>query len=142
MNYIITMKDIKKIEILQQVIDKKIKGYEAASLLGYTQVHISRLKQKVIKSGFESILRIRRPSSRKLKDSFKKRIANLYKETYYDFNIMHFKDKLEENHSIKLSYETIRKVLIEYKLHRQKKRKKVYRRRRRMPKAGMIIQNM
>ena len=86
MNYIITMKDIKKIEILQQVIDKKIKGYEAASLLGYSQVHISRLKQKVIKSGFESILRARRPSPGK--------------------------------------------------------RKKVYRRRRRMPKAGMLIQNM
>ena len=62
------------------MIDKKIKGYEAASLLGYSQVHISRLKQKVIKSGFESILRTRRPSPGKRKDSFKKRIAHPYRE--------------------------------------------------------------
>lgn len=53
---------------------------------------------------------------------------------------MHFKDKLEEEHNFLLSYETIRKILIEYNLHKAKKRKKVYRRRRRMPKAGMLIQ--
>jgi hypothetical protein len=53
---------------------------------------------------------------------------------------MHFKDKLEENHKIRLSYEKIRQILIEYRLHKPKKKKKVYRRRRRMPKAGMLIQ--
>ena len=53
---------------------------------------------------------------------------------------MHFKDKLEENHKIKLSYEKIRQILIEYRLHKPKKKKKVYRRRRRMPKQGMLIQ--
>ena len=52
---------------------------------------------------------------------------------------MHFKDKLEENHNIKLSYEKIRQILIEYKLHKPKKKKKVYQKDR-MPKAGMLIQ--
>ena len=151
MEYIVKMKDIKKYEVLQQLIKKEIKGYEAASLLGYSQVHISRLKQKLLKYGFKGILQCRRESPRKLKDSFKEHIANfLYKNIYYDFNIMHFsaqgrsasgrKDKLEENHNIKLSYEKIRQILIEYKLHKPKKKKKVYRRRRRMPKQGMLIQ--
>ena len=136
---------------MQQLIKKEIKGYEAASLLGYTWVHISRLKQKLLKYGFEGILEHKRTSPHKLKDSFKEHIANfLYKNIYYDFNIMHFsaqgrsasgrKDKLEENHKIKLSYEKIRQILIEYKLHKPKKKKRVYRRRRRMPKAGMLVQ--
>jgi hypothetical protein len=44
--YIISMKDIKKYEILQQLINKQIKGYQATSILGYSYVHISRLNQK------------------------------------------------------------------------------------------------
>lgn len=134
------MKDIKKYEVLQQLIKKEIKGCEAALSLGYSYVHVSRLKQKVLKQGFKGILRVKRESPRKLKESFKLHIANLYKNIYYDFNIMHFKDKLEEEHDIKLSYEKIRQILIEYNLHKPKKKKKVYRRRRRMPKAGMLIQ--
>jgi len=150
MEYIVSMKDIKKYEVLKQLVDKQIKGYEAASLLGYSQVHISRLKQKLLKCGFKGLLRPKIPSPRKIPTNFKEQIAKLYKSIYYDFNIMHFsaqgrsasgrKDKLKENHNIKLSYEKIRQILIEYKLHKPKKKKKVYRRRRRMPKQGMLIQ--
>ena len=39
MGYVVSMKDIKKYEVLKQLVDKQIKGYEAASLLGYSQVH-------------------------------------------------------------------------------------------------------
>lgn len=140
MEYIVSMKDIKKYEVLKQLVDKQIKGYEAASLLGYSQVHISRLKQRLLKCGFKGLLRPKIPSPRKIPTNFKEQIAKLYKSIYYDFNIMHFKDKLEENHKIKLSYEKIRQILIEYRLHKPKKKKKVYRRRRRMPKQGMLIQ--
>jgi len=38
------------------------------------------------------------------------------------------------------SYETLRKLLIEKGLHTPKRRRKVYRRRRRMPKAGLLVQ--
>jgi hypothetical protein len=134
------MKEIKKYEILKQLLTRQIKGYQAASLLGYSQVHISRLKQRLLKYGFEGLLRPRIPSPRKIPDNLKNQISDLYKNIYYDFNIMHFKEKLEENHNIKLSYETVRKILIESKQHYPKKKKKVYRRRRRMPKAGMLIQ--
>jgi hypothetical protein len=134
------MKDIKKYEILQQLINKQIKGYQSASLLGYTQVHIYRLKQKVLKEGFKGILMTKRESPRKLKEFLKEYIVDLYRNTYYDFNVMHFKDKLEEIHNLKLSYEKIRQILIEYKLHKPRKRKRVYRRRRKIPKAGMLIQ--
>ena len=54
--------------------------------------------------------------------------------------ILHFKDKLTDVHKVHLSYESIRKILIEYNLHTPKKKKIVHRRRRRMPKAGMLVQ--
>lgn len=136
----VKMKDIRKYEVLKGVLEKRIKGYQAAQLLGYSKVHISRLKKRLQKNGFEGLLRSKRLSSKKTHLSLVEEIVKLYRGTYYDFNIMHFKDKLEEIHSIKLSYETIRTILIQYGLHKSRKKKKVYRRRRRMPKAGLLIQ--
>lgn len=69
---IITMKDIKKYEILHQLINKQIKGYETAQLLGYSYVHILILKQKVLKCGFEGLLRPKGESPRKIPASLKK----------------------------------------------------------------------
>jgi len=136
----VSMKDLRKHEVLKDVLEKRIKGYEAAQILGYSKVHISRLKKRLQEKGFWGLLRPKKPSSRKIPAGIRKEIVRLYKETYYDFNVMHFKDKLEEIHSIRLSYETIRKILIQEMLHKSRKKKKVYRRRRRMPKAGLLIQ--
>jgi len=56
MAYIITMQDIKKFEVLNQLINNQITGHEAADILGSTNVHISRLKQKVLTFGMHSLL--------------------------------------------------------------------------------------
>jgi len=140
MEYHLTMEDVKKYEILKQVADKELKGTEAAILLGYHPVHISRLKKKVVASGIQGILRPKLPSNRKLPDSLKERIKSLYRKIYYDFNIRHFNDKLRENHRINLSYETVRTILISGRIHTPKKKKLIHRRRRRMPKSGLLIQ--
>lgn len=140
MNYHLTMKDVKKYEILKQVVAKQLKSTEAAALLGYHPVHVSRLKKKVITSGLQGILRPKLPSNRKLPDSLKEQIQTLYRQTYYDFNIRHFNDKLRENHGINLSYETVRQSLISHRIHSPKKKKLIHRRRRRMPRSGLLIQ--
>lgn len=140
MEYHLTMKDVKKYEILKQVTAKQIKGTEAAVLLGYHPIHISRLKKKVMASGIQGILRPKLPSNRKLPDSLKEQIKSLYRQTYYDFNIRHFNDKLQENHKINLSYETVRQTLISGRIHAPKKKKFVHRRRRRMPRSGLLLQ--
>jgi len=140
MNYHLTMNDIKKYEILKQVIAKQLKSIQAAVILGYHPVHVSRMKNKVLASGIQGILRQKQPSHRRIADSLKEQVKTLYRQTYYDFNIRHFNDKLHENHGIKLSYETIRHILVSEGIHTPKKKKIVHRRRRRMPKAGMLIQ--
>jgi len=140
MNYHLTMQDVKKYEILKQVINNQLKGIEAAVLLKLHPVHISRLKKKVATSGIQGILRPKLSSNRKLPDSLKERVKTLYRKIYYDFNIRHFNDKLQENHKIKLSYETVRQILISNRIHVPKKKKLVHRRRRRMPRSGLLIQ--
>lgn len=140
MEYHLNMKDIKKYDILKQIVAKQIKGIQAAVLLGYHPVHISRMKKKVITAGIQGILRPKQPSNRKIADSLKEQVKNLYRQTYYDFNIRHFNDKLREVHEIDLSYETIRQILVSAGIHSPKKKKVVHRRRRRMPRAGLLIQ--
>ena len=140
MEHHLTMKDIKKYDILKQVADNQIKGTQAAALLGYHPVHISRMKKKIMASGIQGILRPKQPSNRKIADSLKEQIKTLYRNTYYDFNIRHFNDKLMEVHAIKLSYETVRQILVTAQIHTPKKKKVVHRRRRRMPRSGLLVQ--
>ena len=139
---LVTMKDIQRYKILKDVLEKRLKGIEAASLLNLTPVHISRLKAKLLNGGFEEILRKSPPSppNTKITKPEIQRILKLRKELYYDFNIMHFTDKLHEVHKLPYCYESIRQLLIKNNLHSPKKKKKIHRQRRRMPKAGMLVQ--
>jgi hypothetical protein len=136
------MKDIQRYKVLKDVVDKKLKGIEAASLLNLSPVHISRLKTKLLAGGFEEILRKPPPSAphKKISDSETQKIIKLRKELYYDFNVRHFMDKLCEEHKISYCYETIRQILIKAHEHYPRRKKKIYRQRRRMPKAGMLVQ--
>jgi len=136
------MKDIQRYKVLKDVIDKRLKGIEAALILGLSAVHISRLKAKLISGGFEEILRKPPPSppNKKISDAQSQKILKLRKKLYYDFNVRHFMDKLHEEHKIPYCYESIRQLLIKHNLHNPKKKKQVHRQRRRMPKAGMLVQ--
>jgi hypothetical protein len=139
---LVTMKDIQKYKVLKDVTEKKLKGIQAAQILNLTPVHISRLKKRFLKEGFHGLLR-KSPASqpnKKIYDKDVEKILKVRKELYYDFNIMHFMDKLHEFHKMPYCYESIRQILIKHGGHLPKKKKKVHRQRRRMPKAGMLVQ--
>lgn len=136
----VTMKDIQRNKIISEVLEKKLMGIQASQILGITPVHFSRLKKKVKLYGIRGLLRKSRPAHNKISNKLRDTIADLYEKYYYDFNIMHFKDKLLVNHNINLSYESVRKILIVKDKHKPKKKKKVHRQRRRMPKSGMLVQ--
>ena len=135
---LVTMKDVQRYKALKDVVEKKLTGIEAAELLGLHPVHISRLKTKLLKGGFENILRKppNEPPNQRMSSLDISKMLRLRKRLYYDFNIMHFMDKLHEVHKMHYSYETIRQLLIKNKLHNPKKKRKVHRQRRRMPTAG------
>lgn len=137
----LTMKELKKIKVIEQVADKKITGRDAAIVLGYTEVHVSRLKKKYFEEGIQGLIRTSRASPKRIPDEVREKIADIYEKKYHDFNVLHFNDKLEEEHDIMYSYETIRQILIEKGLHSVKKRKKGHKKKRpRMTNEGMLIQ--
>jgi len=115
--FLITMKDVQRYRILKDCLKKRLKATEASHILGLSYIHTLRLKKKVAQNGLKGLLRLCRPSPRKIPQEQVKKVCYLYREHYWDFNI-----------------------LILEGIHRPKKRKKVYRRRRRMPKAGMLVQ--
>ena len=139
---LVTMKDIQRHKVLKDLIEKKLDGSQAASLLKVSYVHVSRLKNKLLKWGFESILRKTpfSPPNKKITEADIKEILRLRDNIYYDLNIMHFMDKLHDLHNMPYCYESIREILIANKKHHPKKKKKIHRQRRRMPKAGMLVQ--
>ncbi|MEW6213977.1 MAG: ISNCY family transposase, partial [Nitrospirota bacterium] len=139
---VVTMRDIQKYKVLTEVIEKKLTAIEASELLSLSYRHTIRLKDKVKTEGFEGLLRRTplHPPNKKITDEVVDEILGLRRQTYYDFNIAHFKDKLEENHHVRLCYETLRQILIKHKEHSPRKKKIIHRQRRRMPKAGMLIQ--
>ncbi len=139
---LVTMKDMQRHKVLKDLIEKKIDGPQAASLLKVSYVHVSRLKNKLLKGGFEAILRKTplSPPNKKISDADIKEILRLRDDIYYDLNIMHFMDKLHDLHKMPYCYESIRQILVTNKKHSPKKKKKIHRQRRRMPKAGMLVQ--
>lgn len=136
------MKDIQRYKVLKDVVDKKLTGVAAAELLKLTPVHVSRLKQRFLRDGFEGLLRKMpaAPVHNKIPASVIKQIIDLRRTIYYDLNVLHFKEKLAELHQLSYTYESIRQILIQHQLHQFKKRRRVFRQRRRMPKAGMLVQ--
>ena len=139
---IITMKDIHRYRVIQDVAEKRITGLQAAVILGLTNVQVSRLKQRFQIGGFAALLRKLPPQSPNQQVTEKQRatIIKLRQEVYFDFNLNHFTEKLNEKHQLPYGYTTIRRVLLNAGLHTAKKKKIVHRLRRRMPKAGMLVQ--
>jgi hypothetical protein len=139
---VVTMGDIQRYKVMTEVLQKRMALTAASQLLSVSYRHAIRLKQKISAHGLEGILRPT-PSvapNRKITSEITETILKLRKEIYHDFNFMHFRDKLEEVHSIPLSYESVRKILISHNIHKPKKKKIIHRQRRRMPKAGMLVQ--
>ncbi|GAB6183485.1 ISNCY family transposase [Thermodesulfovibrio hydrogeniphilus] len=133
---------MKRFEVMNQVLSGFLTLKQAQEILGLSYRQVLRLKERFKFQGFEGLLRKipEPPTALKIDSSVKDEIISLRKSLYWDFNILHFKDKLKDVHDINLSYESIRKILIQEGLHEPKKKRKVYRRRRRMPKAGMLVQ--
>ena len=67
-------------------------------------------------------------------------MLQLYREKYFDFNVQHFHEKLQEEHGIEQSYTWVKTGLQEAGLVAQRKKRGSHRKRRpRRPMAGMML---
>ena len=139
--YEVTMKEITRYKVIKKWEEGKVRGKEVSVLLGISYRQALRLRRRFRHEGMKGLID-RRSGHRGIRDEVKREVVRLFKEVYGSrFNILHFKEKLEEEHGISISYEKVRQILIEAGIHRVKRRRRGYRkRRRRRPGRGMLIQ--
>ena len=109
-----SVKEARRLHIIQSVIGKKVKQVEAAKILEVTTRQIRRIVHRVRKEGDKGIVhRSRgRPSNREMPQETRDEVLRLYHEVYPDFGPTLASEKLLEKHRIKISDETLRLWLI------------------------------
>ncbi|MBX3288074.1 MAG: ISNCY family transposase [Acidobacteria bacterium] len=133
---------MKRQEIILRAYAKKISWIEAAEILGYSARHLRRLREKYEEYGFEGLFdgRMGKVSPRRIAVEVVEEVLRLYREQYYDFNVRHFHEKLEEEHSMTISYTWVRNLLQESGLVAKKRPRKKHRKRReRKAVRGMML---
>jgi len=120
-----TNKDFETQAILDRLISKEITNKKAAELLGLSKRQIIRKKKKYREEWIKWLIHKSRwkPSNNKQDKSKYTKIFELRRNKYHDYNIIHFQEKLLENHNIKVGYWTLRNELIKEWLVKHKKRK-------------------
>ena len=107
------MNEKEKYDVIKELVNHNGNKNRAAKKLGISKRHVNRLiikyKEKG-KSGFIHGNRGKCPS-KTLDKSISEDIILLYKTKYQDFNFNHFKEYLEEEENIKVSYDFIYKHL-------------------------------
>ena len=102
----LNMKEKSIYEVIKKLVDTNGNKNRAAIRLGVTTRYINKLIIKYKAEGKAGF--IHKNSGRKPKatidDNTRSLIVKLYKEKYYDYNWYHFKEKLNDDEGIKITY--------------------------------------
>ncbi len=130
--------------MMSQLAEKQITQRMAAEHLGISIRQVKRLWNKYQKQGAEGLINKSRgkPSHNQLDDELKKKVVNLILERYRDFGPTLATEKLAELHGIKISDESVRKIMIAEGLwkHSRKRKLRVFQMRERRACFGELIQ--
>lgn len=136
----------RKVDIAFQVIHGQINLDQASVLLQKSYRQTRRIVSNVRKKGFLGVKHGnfgRTPINKKSGD-FKKFVLDLLRETYFDFNLNHFREILEKEHKIEIKKETLRRWADSeglVKRSRKTRRKlRQHKTRPRLPRSGMMLQ--
>lgn len=123
------MNELEKFSVIKELVDHNGNKNRACEKLGLSRRQINRLIIKyneIGKAAFVHGNRTRKPVNA-LDKSISEDIILLYKNKYYDFNFYHFKEFLEINENIKVSYDFIYKTLTKEAILSPRARKKTKR---------------
>jgi transposase len=129
-------------EVMLQAMAKKITWFQAAEIIGISDRHMRRWRERYEESGFRGLFDRRRgkPSPKRVPMAVLERVLELYREKYFDFNLRHFHEKLASEHQIELSYSWVKGVLQGAGLVARGRKRGVHRKRRpRRPLPGMLL---
>jgi transposase len=140
----LTMKEDKRLEVIQRVFRGELTVAKAALVLGVSERQCYRIKARVTRRGARGVVHGNRgrPSKSKVKEKTLKRIVELAKGKYRGFNDHHLTEKLMEHEGIELSREKVRRTLRACGIlsPRKKRAPKHRSRRERRAAEGMMLQ--
>lgn len=129
-------------EVILRAMAKKITWWQAAEILGFSDRHLRRIRERYQEFGYESMFDKRRgqPSPKRVPFATVEKVLALYREKYFDLNVRHFHEKLREQHEVELSYTWVKSVLQGAGLVARQRQRGVHRKRRpRRPLPGMLL---
>ena len=138
-------KELERKSQIERALDKRITQKEAAETLGISERQIRRLIQQYRKEGAGGLVSKKRgvPSNRKIAPEVEKQaIAFMTSALLRDFGPTLMTEKLEQMERVRLSKETVRRLMIAVGIHQAKTRKpvKVHCMRERRPCRGELVQ--
>lgn len=139
------MKELKRISIIQSVIDKKRTQKEAAIALTLSERQVRKLVKRYREEGAIGLKHKNKnyKPAHSFSEEFKNKIITLkLSDNYIDTNFAHFRDLLEERENIKISYSALYSILKSNGIHSKKSHKdrKTHRRRKRKESEGLLVQ--
>jgi transposase len=129
-------------DVMLQAMAKKITWWQAAEILGISDRHMRRWRERYVEEGYNGLLDRRRgkPSRRRVPVATVERVFALYREKYFDLNVQHFHEKLQAEHGIELSYTWVKQALQGAGLVARGRKRGAHRKRReRRPLPGMLL---
>ena len=107
--------EIKRLHVIQKVLERVIKQVEAAEMLSLSGRQIRRIVKRIRTEGDRGIIHQSRgrPSNRRTPDKVRNKVIRLYRAQYKDFGPTLASEKLLERDRIEISDETLRKWLLE-----------------------------
>ena len=120
-------KELSRLEVMQRLSKKQMSQSEAGTILGLRVRQIKRLLKAYRQQGAVGLVSKQRgrKSNNRLSEDVKKQALNLLKTKYRGFGPTLAHEKLVEREKLKLSDESVRKLMIEEGLWKARKAKKV-----------------
>ena len=129
-------------DVMLQAMAKKITWWQAAEILGISDRHMRRIRERYEEEGYNGLFDRRRgkPSRRRVPVAPVEKVFGLYRERYFDLNVQHFHEKLEAEQGITLSYTWVKQALQGAGLVARGHKRGAHRKRReRRPLPGMLL---
>jgi transposase len=120
-------KELSRLEVVQRLSKKQMSQKEAGEILQLSTRQIKRLLKRYKKQGAAGLISKHRgrQAANRLSESVKKRALDLLRTKYQGFGPTLAHEKLVEKEKIKLSVESVRKLMIEENLWKSRKLKKI-----------------
>ncbi len=140
---LMSQRQLQRWHVMGLVEEGKITLKEAGGEIGVSYRQAKRIRKALRLKGIRGLIHgnAGRPPWNRVPDALRQKVVELSKERYWDFNDVHFTEKLFEQRQIELSRETIRRLRRGAGiLAKRRRRAKGHRRRReRMAQEGAMV---